>query len=123
MKNGNILTAQIAIDICISKGWKKSKKRIKEEYSIIWLLTSISFVVFSFWKDGLEVIAKLLGIDYAPAALFIILFVALFLIIIQFSIIISKQSEQNKTLAQDIGLLKHELEEIKSKLKAKDQAE
>lgn len=123
MKNGNILTAQIAIDICISKGWKKSKKSIKEEYSIIWLLTSISFVVFSFWKDGLEVIAKLLGIDYAPAALFIILFVALFLIIIQFSIIISKQSEQNKTLAQDIGLLKHELEEIKSKLKAKDQAE
>jgi len=35
---------------------------------------------------------------------------AIFLILIQFSIIISKQSEQIKNMAQEIGLLKQKVE-------------
>ena len=90
------------------------RKKIKEEYSLIWLLISIIFIVFSFWRDGLEYMAKILGVSYPPAALFMILTIAIFLILIEFSIIISKQSDKSKTLAQEIGLLKQELEELKN---------
>ncbi|MDD3051748.1 MAG: DUF2304 domain-containing protein [Candidatus Cloacimonetes bacterium] len=87
------------------------EKKLKEQYSLLWLFSSILFIVFSIWRGGLHSISRLLGIAYPPAAFFLIFFMAVFLILIQFSVIISKLSEENKKLAQEIGLLKKEMEE------------
>lgn len=91
-------------------------KRIKEEYSLLWLFSSIILISFSIWRDGLEYFAQLVGIAYPPAALFLILLLAIFLILIEFSIIISTLSNRNKTLAQEIGILKMEIEKLKKEL-------
>jgi hypothetical protein len=88
-------------------------KKIREEYSLLWLFSSIVFIVFSIWRDGLEYFAKLIGIAYPPAALFLILLLAVFLILIEFSINISKLTEKNKVLAQELALLRNELESLK----------
>jgi hypothetical protein len=93
------------------------KKKIKEEYSLLWILFGIVFVVLSIWRNGLEYIADLLGINYAPAALFIILLAAVFFILIEFSIIISNLTTANKNLAQEIGILKAEIRRLKEKHK------
>ena len=86
------------------------KKKIKEEYSLLWISSSIVFIFFSIWRHGLEYFAGVMGIAYPPAALFLILLLAVFLILIEFSINISKLTEQNKILAQEFALLRHELE-------------
>ena len=91
------------------------KKRIKEEYSLLWLFSSIVFIFFSIFRNLLEEFAALVGIAYPPAALFLILLLAVFLILIEFSVIISKLSEQTKNLAQEIGILKMEIEKLKKK--------
>ncbi|MFA7124083.1 MAG: DUF2304 domain-containing protein, partial [Candidatus Delongbacteria bacterium] len=65
--------------------------------------------------DGIEKIAAVMGIAYAPAAFLLILVMAIFLILIQFSIIISKLSETNKTLLQEIALLKQKVERDRKK--------
>lgn len=85
------------------------RKKIKEEYSLLWLFFSIGFTILSFWRDGIEEIAKFIGIAYAPTAFLLLLVMAIFLILIQFSVIISKLSENNKILAQEIGLLKEKI--------------
>jgi hypothetical protein len=41
---------------------------------------------------------------------------ALFVIMIEFSLIISKQSERIKSIGQNIGLMKHEINELHEKL-------
>ncbi len=87
-------------------------KRIKEEYSLLWIFFSVIFILFSVWREGLDYIAGLIGIAYPPAALFMVLLMAIFLILIEFSIIISKLADKNKTLAQEIGILRQELKEI-----------
>ena len=89
------------------------KKRIKEEYSLLWLFSSAIFIFFSIFRGLLEEFARLVGIAYAPAALFLILLLAVFLILIEFSIIISKLAERNKNLAQEVGILKQEIEKLK----------
>ncbi|MDP8200615.1 MAG: DUF2304 domain-containing protein [Candidatus Tenebribacter burtonii] len=89
------------------------RKKIREQYSILWLFFSIIFVVLSIWREGLDFFARFLGIDYAPSALFLLLVLAIFLILIQFSVIISKLSEENKKLSQEMGLMKLEMEELK----------
>jgi hypothetical protein len=91
-------------------------KRIKEEYSLLWLFFSIVFIFFSVWRYGLEYFAKLIGIAYPPAALFIILLLAVFLILIEFSRNISRLTDRNISLAQELAILKMELEKLKKKV-------
>ncbi len=86
------------------------KKKLKEEYSLLWLFLGMVFFVISIWRNGLEVISNFIGISYAPAALFLILLLILFMIMIHFSIIISKLSDMIKTLTQELGILKIEFE-------------
>lgn len=121
----NIQTTQIiAIVVSISLFlfifYLVRKKKIKEEYSLLWLSSSVVFIFFSIWRNGLEYFAGLIGIAYPPAALFLILLLAVFLILIEFSINISKLTEENKILAQELALLRHQLETEKAGKKADD---
>ena len=91
-------------------------KRIKEEYSLLWLFFGVVFLLVSIFRDALEVISRWTGIAYAPAALFLLLLMAIFFSLIQFSVIISKLTEQNKKLNQEIGMMQLEINELKEKL-------
>ena len=95
-------------------------QRLKEEYSLLWIFFSLIFILFSFWRSGLDYISDFLGVAYPPAALFMILLMAIFLILIEFSIIISKLSDKNKSLAQEIGLLKQRLKNIEQGTRNKE---
>jgi hypothetical protein len=92
------------------------QQRLKEEYSILWLLFTVFFITLSVWRNGLEWISDLIGIAYPPAALFLILIMALFVMMIEFSLIISKQSERIKLIGQNVGLMKQEITELREKL-------
>jgi hypothetical protein len=85
------------------------RKKIKEQYSLLWLFFSAGFITLSFWRDGIEEIAAFVGIAYAPAAFLLILVMAIFLILIEFSLIISKLSDNVKVLVQEIALLKEKI--------------
>ena len=82
------------------------KKKLREDYSLLLLFFGGIFLVLSIWRDSLEFISRALGIAYAPAAIFIILIMCLFMIMIQFSMIISKQANQISSLAQEVALLR-----------------
>ncbi|MBK8187292.1 MAG: DUF2304 domain-containing protein [Cellvibrio sp.] len=81
-------------------------KKIKEEYSLLWIGFSIIFLILSLFRPLLESLANVLGIYYAPSALLLIFVLAQFFILVQFSIVISKLSNNNKNLTQEIALLK-----------------
>ncbi len=81
-------------------------KMLKEAYAILWLLFGAVFMIFSIWKKGLDFFAALVGVYYPPALLFLILIIALVLILIQFSVVISSQNEKIRVLCQELALLK-----------------
>jgi len=86
------------------------RRKLKTEYSLIWLTVSAIFILFSFWRTGIDQLASLFGIAYAPSVLFILLLIGIILLLVEFSIIISKQAERIKVLVQEMALLKHEIE-------------
>jgi hypothetical protein len=86
------------------------RKKVKEEYSLLWFSFALAFLLFSLWLRGVERLAAFIGISYAPVAFLLILVMGIFLILIQFSVIISQLSEDRKNLAQEIALLKREIE-------------
>jgi len=91
--------------------------RIKEEFSILWLFFGLVFLFLSIWRGSLEIIARILGIAYAPAAIFLILIIAIISILIHLSLITSRLTDQAKVMIQELGLLKMEMDTMKKKSK------
>ncbi len=91
-------------------------KKIKEEYALLWLLTAVVLVIIPLSIDLLDAIAFAIGVDYPPGLLFLIAFVGVLFILFQFSIGISKFSDQIKNIAQDLALLNKRVEELEARL-------
>jgi hypothetical protein len=86
--------------------------KLKEKYSILWLLASLVLFIFSTSRDILVYASALVGIHYPPSFLFLLAFVFLLLITLHFSIVISGLSEKSKKLAQEIALLRQEMRDV-----------
>jgi hypothetical protein len=87
------------------------KRRLREEYSWLWLLTGFGILLLAFFpQDWLMYLAEWLGSRNPPAAIFFVGFCFVTLVCLQFSVRLSRQTEQVKTLAQKIALLEADLE-------------
>jgi hypothetical protein len=87
------------------------KRRMKIEYSILWLSVCSIILIVSIWQSLGDQIAYFIGIDYPPALFFLIAIVFLVLILLHFSLEMTKLKDQIKTLVQELSLLKHLLKE------------
>jgi hypothetical protein len=87
------------------------RRRLKEEYSWLWILTGIAMILMVAWYDLLVFISKLIGAIAPTTTLFIFAILFLLALSIHYSIIISKLSLQLKDLTQEITILKREIEE------------
>jgi hypothetical protein len=93
--------------------------RLKEKYSLLWLFAGSCLLLFSLSRDLLEYVSRLLGIYYPPSLLFLLAFLFLLLITLHFSVVLSGLSEQNKQLAQELALLRQEMEEAMRRMAEK----
>jgi hypothetical protein len=87
------------------------RKRLMERYALLWLFSSAVLLALAVWKGLLETIAHAIGIYYAPSALFVIAFGFILVLLLHFSLVISRLADQNKILAQRLGLLQQRLDE------------
>jgi hypothetical protein len=85
------------------------KGRLRTEYSFIWVLMGIIFLVFSVWRQSLDLLANFFGVYYAPSLIFIFFFFMVFIFLIHLSVVSSKHHEQIKKLSQENALLKEKL--------------
>jgi len=85
------------------------RRRLAVEYSLIWIVAGLGMIFFSLWKKGIEYLARLMGIYYAPSAIFVVFGVLVFVLCIHFSLAISKLSSSNRVLIQRLALLEDEV--------------
>jgi hypothetical protein len=87
-------------------------RRLRERYALLWLLTGLVLVVLSAWRGGLNTIAAWLGVrGYPPAVLFAVGLLFVILVLLHYSTVISRLSDQNVVLAQRLALLEAKLSE------------
>ncbi len=86
------------------------RRRLREEYSILWLATATIILLLALIRPALDILARALGI-YSPVnALFVVGFAFTTIILLHFSAIISRLSRENRELVQRYALLIHRLE-------------
>ena len=87
-------------------------RRLRERYALLWLATGVVLLVLSAWRSGLNTIAGWVGVTgYPPAVLFAVATLFILLVLLDYSTVISKLSDQNTVLAQRLALLEQRLRE------------
>jgi hypothetical protein len=82
------------------------RRRLREEYSLLWLMTAVVVLVIASSRGILAWLAGAMGIAYPPSALLVIGLGFLSATTLHFSGVVSRLSEENATLAQEIAILR-----------------
>ncbi|MFQ3549129.1 MAG: DUF2304 domain-containing protein [Armatimonadota bacterium] len=90
------------------------KHKLKEEYSIVWIGAVVILGIFSFHRPWVEGFAEMVGIAYAPSAVFVLAIGLISILLLQVTLTISRLLEMEKKLTQEVALLKAELEKVKN---------
>lgn len=81
-------------------------RRLKERYALLWLATGVVLLVLSAWREALNTIAGWVGVTgYPPAVLFAVATLFILLVLLHYSTVISKLTDENVALAQRLALL------------------
>ena len=88
------------------------RRRLREEYSVLWLATSLAMFVLVLRYEWLEALTTLIGAGLVTTTLFIGSLIFLMLLSVQFCIKISRLTDQVKNLSQENALMKLEIEKL-----------
>lgn len=86
------------------------RRQLREEYSVLWLATSLVMFVLVLRYEWLVALTNLIGAAVPTTTLFLGAIIFLMLIVMQFSIKLSELSDKVKNLAQENALLRTELQ-------------
>jgi hypothetical protein len=86
------------------------KGKLREEYSFVWVFGTLMLILFSFWRDGIEVVAKMLGVFAPPNLIFTSIIFVILIYLLHLSVVVSKLQTNNKELSQTIAMIKNKLD-------------
>jgi hypothetical protein len=87
------------------------KGKLREEYAIVWIVCTLLLIIFSFWRDGLDVLAKKFGVHDPPNLVFTGFIFIILIYLLHLSIVNSKLQKSITKLTQEMALLKQQKEE------------
>jgi hypothetical protein len=86
------------------------RRRLLERYALLWLFSATVLLALSIWSPLLDWLAKdVFGIKYPPNALFAVAFGFVLVLLLHFSLAVSRLTDQSKVLAQRLALLEERL--------------
>ena len=86
------------------------RRRLMERYALLWMFSTAILLALAVWKPLLDRVAVAIGIFYAPSALFAVALGFILVMLLHFSLVISRLADQSKVLAQRIGLLQERID-------------
>lgn len=97
------------------------RRKLLERYALLWLASAACLLALAAWSGLLDWVAEVVGISYAPSALFVIAFGFILLLLLHFSIATSRLSDQTKVLAQRLALLEERLRHAEKQVEGHDE--
>jgi hypothetical protein len=88
------------------------RRRIMERYALLWLISTFVLLALAAWRGLLEQVSSAIGIYYAPSALFVVALGFILVLLLHFSLVISRLADQNKVLAQRLSLMQQRVDEL-----------
>ncbi len=115
MRPINVFIIVVAVLIAVTVVFYVRRWRLREQYSLLWLVLAAGMVVPAAAPGLVEWFADRLDVVYAPSILFFLALAVVAVMLFHYSLEISRLSDQNRELAQELGLLRARLEETETR--------
>ena len=110
-----ILVISLSVVLLVATFELIRRRKLKEQYSLLWLLTGIVSVGFALYPQLLYVLADLLGLHHLTVLL-LVPFLFLLGIMLHYSTVISQQYDRETTLVQKLAIVEWRLRELEKEL-------
>jgi hypothetical protein len=88
------------------------QRRLMERYALLWLFAATVLLALSVWSDLLNKVSDAAGVKYGPSTLFAVALGFVVMLMLHFSLVISRLTDQNKVLAQRVAILQADVEAL-----------
>ncbi|MGN7384363.1 MULTISPECIES: DUF2304 domain-containing protein [unclassified Paenibacillus] len=87
-------------------------KKLKEQYSFLWLALSGVMMVLSLFPYGLDWLAVRLNVSYPPSLLYVLAVLGILFILLHLTVAVSRLTERTTRLAQSAALYEERLRQL-----------
>ena len=102
---GAVVLAIVVLDLV-------RRRRLSEEYSLLWVVASILGAVLGFSTPLLQWITRSLGIRYETSTVFFIGLVFATVVLLYQSVRLSRLGQDHLALTRELAFLRHEVERL-----------
>ncbi len=92
------------------------RRRLLERYALLWLGSAIALFGLAAWSGLLEWVSGSIGVVTPANALFVAAFGFVLVLLLHFSIAVSRLTDQSKILAQRLAILEERERELEAEL-------
>ncbi|HET8539056.1 MAG TPA: DUF2304 domain-containing protein [Anaeromyxobacter sp.] len=98
------------------------RRKLKEEYSWLWILTSAGMIVLAGWYGLIERLTHLIGAVTVTTTLFLFGLLFLLVLSVHFSTVLSRLTQQVRRLTQEVAILAAERDQAGAEQARHDRA-
>ena len=88
------------------------RNRLREKYALIWALVAVAVITVAAFPALLTEASAAIGLEVPVNLLFFVAFMVIMVITLQHSSELGRLEERTRTLAEEVGLLRLELERL-----------
>lgn len=92
------------------------RRSLRGKYGLLWVSVGIALVPLALFPGMVDWTAQQLGVFYEPAVIFLAAIGLLMLLSMHYSWELSRLEERSRTLAEEVALLRGELEELRTQI-------
>jgi hypothetical protein len=92
------------------------KRRLRDEYAVLWVTTGLAILIMVLVPKILDGAAAALGIDGA-VLMAMVCFLFLSMVVLHYSVVLTRYAEREKNLEQEMALLRDELSRLRSEIR------
>lgn len=112
-----LVSIVVSAALLLAVGELVRRRRLTEEYSLIWIVCAVALLALSLWRNALDVAASALGVHYPPALLLLALTFFVVIVSLYFSVVVSRQRTQIERLVEEVALLDAELRALQTSVR------
>ncbi len=91
------------------------RRKLREKYAVFWVIVALCTLVVAVFPGLLARASNALGVEVPSNLLFFVASMVLFVVSVQHSSELGRLEERNRTLAEELALLKVRLEALEAK--------
>ena len=96
-------------------GWLLKKNRLSLKYCLLWLLSGIIMLILALFPGVLDWFSHVIGIYSSVNALFAVILFCGMMLMISFTVIVSREKQEIVKMVQRIALLENRIRELEGR--------